>query len=70
MAYVNTALLLILIAVGGWVAGYVLTGGNVVAGDFGAVGLVMPNIFLFYSRRDYLYGEEAVTEQEPDDWDA
>ena len=66
MAYVYTGLLLITFAVAGWVAGYFLTDKSVVAGVFGAVCLVLPNFFLLYSKREYLYGDEADTDQQFD----
>jgi len=59
MAYVNTALSLATFAALGWIAGSMATGGNLLGSICGAVGLFTPNFFLFYSKREYLYGEEA-----------
>jgi hypothetical protein len=64
MAYVNTVLFMITFAVVGWIAGYVMSGWSVIGGAFGSVGLVLPNFFLFYSRREYLYGEEPAQSPE------
>lgn len=60
MAYVNTVLFLATFAVLGWTAGRMFSSGSLIGGVFGAVGLVAPNFFLFYSRRDYLYGEDVA----------
>ena len=60
MAYVNTVLFMITFALVGWIAGYAMSGWSVIGGVFGAVGLALPNFFLFYSKREYLYGEDGA----------
>ena len=60
MAYVNTVLFMITFAVVGWFAGYAMSGWSVIGGVVGAVGLALPNFFLFHSKREYLYGEDGA----------
>jgi predicted permease len=63
MEFANVAQLMIMFAIVGGVAGYYI-GRSVVAGVFGAFGLAVPNAALFYSRREFLFGESSESESE------
>lgn len=63
MSLVGSAMFLLAFAAVGHFSVTVLLGGGTAAGIAFALLLVIPNVLLFYTRRDYLYGEDAEAEQ-------
>jgi len=59
---INCVLLLATLGVLGWLAGWFFVDRNVVAGSAGAVCLIIPNLALFYARREYLFGNNEPAE--------